>query len=488
MGTRRFIAYPEGAIYSENPEQNINAKVVKKTLWGDSVDILNESSNSFQKINCRGADGWIAKKHLQDNQILEINFIDVGQGDGIFIVTPDNNNILIDSGAGDNMYNFLSWRFNLRTDPVVTVPIENVIITHSDLDHYGGFRYLFDSQRFTFTNVYHNGLMERPGSDSLGKIQTTNGIKYLTEIFESRNEVKTFLDIQTNRGRMAYPNMMYNALNRGIIKTDFLSKGSIIPGYDKTDKMHFDVLAPVPFVNPVDNKKWLVYFDSNEGKAKNGNSIVMMLNIGNVRILVGGDLNEYSERYLINHYTGIDPLSADEIGKKKMIKLGREVFGCDVAKSCHHGSHHFLDDFLKVLYPSATVISSGDNESYTHPRPETLGSIGKSSKGERPLIFSTELARSAKDKIEIKEKDLEMLSKLKLSLTTVSDPAELKLLKAQREQLKSRMERAIAVYGMINLRTDGKKIILAQKKEEKSSGFEIFKLEPDSNGVLKYVS
>jgi hypothetical protein len=44
--------------------------------------------------------------------------------------------------------------------------------------------------------------------------------------------------------------------------------------------------------------------------------------------------------------------------------------------------------------PKLTVISSGDNENYGHPQPDLLWSLGKYSRGGRPLIFSTELARS----------------------------------------------------------------------------------------------
>jgi hypothetical protein len=49
---------------------------------------------------------------------------------------------------------------------------------------------------------------------------------------------------------------------------------------------------------------------------------------------------------------------------------------------------------------TVTVLSSGDNEPYSHPRPDALGALGKHGRGLRPLIFSTELARSAKENIK----------------------------------------------------------------------------------------
>jgi hypothetical protein len=39
---------------------------------------------------------------------------------------------------------------------------------------------------------------------------------------------------------------------------------------------------------------------------------------------------------------------------------------------------------------SASVISSGDDENYAHPRPDVPGAFGKYSRGRRPLIFSND--------------------------------------------------------------------------------------------------
>lgn len=348
MASNKFIGYPEAVIYEQNPELTGKKNAVKKTLWGDSVELLTGSSQLYQEVKCRGVSGWTEKSLLQDNQILEINFIDVGQGDGVFVVTPKNENILIDAGAEDNMYNFLSWRFNLRDNPDLKIPIENLIITHSDLDHYGGFIKIINSQRFEIKNIFHNGIVERTGTDLFGKLKKINGENYITEVFETKSDAALLLNVESNRGSMKYPNMLYNAIGQNISRLDMLSKGSSVPGYGSNDEIFLKVLAPVPVVSTATgNKKWLKYFGNNTGKAKNGNSVVMMLNFGKVKILLGGDLNEFAERYLTIHYTGFDPLTVPQANKEEMLNKGRSVFACDVAKSCHHGSHYFLDDFLR---------------------------------------------------------------------------------------------------------------------------------------------
>lgn len=477
MNEVMFIGYPEATLKaSADPK----SATVKKVLWGDWAKVTDENG-PYKKIHCRNADGWVHENDLQLNRVLEVNFIDVGQGDGCFIVTPDDKNILIDAGESDNMYRFLRWRFNLDNNDY-RVPIQHLIISHSDSDHYNGFKYIINSPRFAIQNIHHNGIVERTGTNSLGPLDSTR--KYLTDVISTHAQAKQLLEDKANRGTKFYPNLLYNALDfQKVESITMLEKGSVIPGYSKTDEVYFNILGPV--TETVDNKKVLRYFED-AGKTKNGHSVIIQLVIGKIKLLLGGDLNEHSEAYLTKHYTGIDPEHATDSEIETMITEGRKVFQSDILKSCHHGSHNFMDDFLSFFNPVATIISSGDNETHTHPRPDTLGAIGKNSRGKRPLIFSTELARSAKEKVTISDDDIAKLALLivKSKLTTISSPEKKQILE-EIKAIKYKMERAIAVYGMINVRTDGKKVIIAQKKEEQGAGFIIHKLE-FINGELAF--
>lgn len=487
MSDIKFIAYPEATIYKA---PNRSGGVVKKVLWGDYAEVDYDPGQAFQKvIKCRGETGWIHKKDLQDDRILEVNFIDVGQGDGCFIVTPEDKFILIDAGMGDEMYRFLSWRFNLLNNKF-QVPIDYLIISHPDSDHYNGFRKIINSPRFKIYTIYHNGIVDRKENDELGSWKMLNNEEYLTDIIDTTDKMSVLVSDKTKRGGKPYPNMMYQALKKKdpVNNIEMLSKGSVIPGYGTNDKISMDVLGPVCLQNnQTNNQKWLRYFDKDDGETKNGHSVIIMLRYNKVKIFVGGDLNDKSQEHLAIYYTKMDPHTTDELERQDMIEEGRKVFACDVAKSCHHGSHKFLDDFLSFLHPAATVISSGDNETYTHPRPETIGAIGKRSRGNRPLIFSTELARSSVDKIRLKEQDIARLYELNTQCNKETDPVKKKALEIERNNLKAGMERNVAVYGTINVRTDGEKVLIAHKKEQKGAGFIIFKLEPDNDGVLEYV-
>ncbi|MES2796612.1 MAG: MBL fold metallo-hydrolase [Bacteroidota bacterium] len=483
MATNQYIGYPEAKLFQT---ADTSSKVLNKLLWGDLVVVLDEISvPSFTKIKCRGAVGWVKSNKLQANKLLEVCFVDVGQGDGSLVITPDDKFILIDAGKGDNMVRFLNWRFNLknRTDQL---PIEMLIITHSDEDHYGGFDQIINHDKINIKRIYHNGIMERAGNELLGPRTTKNGKKYLSDIIQNLPELKSLFDIQTNRGGKKYPKLMHDAYQKkGIQQIDSLEKGTLIEGFDENSEIRFEVLAPVS--EQFNGKKHLRVL-GDDGETKNGHSVVIKAYMGHISLLLGGDLNEKSQEYLTEHYTGYNPLTTTlENDIKDMIAKGRLIFESDVAKSCHHGSDHFMDDFLSFINPIATVISSGDNETHTHPRPETLGAIGKNSRGKRPLIFSTELARSTNEKRAINMTDYEILRNLYIELKKPELTAELKnQLKIQIAKIESKIERNVAVYGMINLRTDGNKIMIAQKKEQKDAGYIYWLLELNEHNKLEY--
>ncbi len=77
---------------------------------------------------------WAQWPLIQAINSYRLTFLNIGQGDSVLIQTPENCRVLIDSGKPnqlkDNLINILP--FNTRH-------IDMIIITHPDLDHYGGF-------------------------------------------------------------------------------------------------------------------------------------------------------------------------------------------------------------------------------------------------------------------------------------------------------------------------------------------------------------
>jgi beta-lactamase superfamily II metal-dependent hydrolase len=469
----------------------------QQLLWGDFVSRLGGEDGDWVEVRGRGETGWMRRDEVQEEQLLEINFVDVGQGDGAFVVVPPDDDhprdrfLLVDAGEEDNMFRFLRWRFNLSGNPDRVIRFDHAVITHPDSDHYRGFSHLFRSEQFEFGTVCHNGLVERKGSRLLGEELTAGGHRYQAELFPDRASLDRILGDPALVGSKWYPNLLKDCTGsgraddvRGVCAAD-----GFLPGYEEGRDLSVRVLAPVP--EEVDGRPMLRRL-GDDGVTKNGHSVVLKLRYRDVSILLGGDLNVPAEEYLLAHYTGTDPddLHTEE-EESALVAAARATFGADVAKACHHGSADFTDLFLRAIEPLAFVISSGDAESHAHPRPDALGAFGKAGRGPRPLLFSTELARSAPDTIRQPfqlRQEIEDLYSLREAAPT---PEERARIQQRIQAVLARLERSVAVYGMITLRTDGDRVLLAQKLESPRSAtheeFDVHLLEREA-GELVYRS
>lgn len=79
---------------------------------------------------------------LGDDEYLTVAFLDVGQGDAIYIETPNGAQMLIDGGKGRAVLRQLG-----RMMPFFDRSIDVVLATHPDEDHIGGLPEVFDRYR-----------------------------------------------------------------------------------------------------------------------------------------------------------------------------------------------------------------------------------------------------------------------------------------------------------------------------------------------------
>lgn len=461
LGTpqKAFAGYPAPFVF-DAPDGD----EVEHTIWGDYVGLTGVEDGDWVQVRARGMDGWMRRSEIQDERLLEINFVDVGQGDGSFIVTPNDDYLLVDAGLDDNMLRFLSWRFNLRFHPGWRIDFLAGVITHPDEDHYGGFAKLFGSGRFHFGTLYHNGLVERAGGPRLGPTTEVDGITYQTDVVTDLVALRTIIDDPAKVGGMHYPNLMKTAVDDGQVDdVAMLSARGFVEGFGPGEDLSLEILSPV--TTEIAGRPALRRFDGSDGITKNGHSVTLRLRYRDISVLLTGDLNSSSQRHLLRHYTGLDPATVDEAERVQMIEGARAIFGSDASKSCHHGSADFVDEFLGVMNPLVTIVSSGDDEPFAHPRPDALGALGKWGRGPRPLIFSTELARSARENIKQVQALREELDGLEAALDGAANEEERDEILGLIGEHASAIERAIAVYGLINLRTDGTKLVMAQKLE-----------------------
>jgi len=465
----------------------------KYVIWGDWLDVeeeqppsahyivnwkvLDKATNSVGIEKCR-----VKKSDTQADALLEMIFLDVGQGDGCIVNVPDGatqRTIIVDAGVADNTHRFLTWRFR-HVD--ANAAFEAAVITHPDKDHYFGFQAIFDDPRVSFRNVFHNGLVERVVANEEEDILGERDGGFCTELYAERDALDTFLSDPQVRGSKLYPNLLWTALKSpdrfGNVAMASVGIGSqhggktYLPGFapGAGKEATIEILGPVEGPGP-DGEPALREFGPvprdgkfNAGKTKNGHSIILKLEYGGFRVIFGGDLNRPSEDHLLRHYGEID----DQAPLRNAVAKASKRLAADLLKCCHHGSADVTDEFLEAVSPFGVVVSSGDQESHVHPRPEVLGLLGKKSRGDRPILLCTEILRSTPESLELdkkeKEKHRELLDAVANAVGTSAIAAARKAVEAFWKQ---KLRRLVTVYGAINVRTDGKELIIAFHKEAK---------------------
>lgn len=509
-----FVALPgtaDGAgSYEKTYLRDENGKKVRQVLWGDWLTLAPDQPQTGEWRWIRWAWKDEAKRRLlkirasevTDRRPLEMIFLDVGIGDGSVLITPERVTdpslppgqqeriIIVDAGKGRAMRDFLDQRFGTYR---AGMAFHAAVISHADLDHYGGFRSIFSSKDITFDHLYHNGALELPTGDELEGMggvtpPDADGVRYLKQIVESDAAARTIYDPAIPTGR-AFAKLIQTGITKGNIGSiemlstehgSFAQGARWMPGFAPGERDGYTIEVLGPWVErDAAGKLRMRAFDNNAAKTKNGHSVILRLRFGEFSILFGGDLNTESERFLLTKYAGLDAWPQDQPGRDAMVAAARGRFRSDVMKACHHGASDVTDEFLSAVNPAAFVISSGDDDvNYVHPRPDLLGRLGKAARGAAPVLLSTELQRSTRE-----AEDEALVKRLKRNVDLLAaggpDKAEdgTMLTDAQRAEARAALAKAmnadvdtlglpnVSVDGAIYVKTDGKRLIAAFKKE-----------------------
>lgn len=473
-------------------------------LWGDAVYVISTNRRTT-KISAKGHKFSVPTRDLMENGLLCLWQIDCGQGDAAFMRFPNGKTMMIDGGPGPLMTNapamapaFLkwmrfvdqSWRGEFQFD-TPNFHIDALVCSHPDYDHFGGFLDMvgdIKSNVFTVGNVYHgglgrynttaSGLRNKKGLSQLGVVEGAGSPDlYVTTLIDDFQDVDRMA--KTARGRPWKLNGSYGQWLRDLSSLKGKGVGSLqrvhagmgaLPGFD-SGSCRVTLLGPIE--ESFRGKPALRYIDgeskssmSKPSLTRNGISIVQRIDIGDVRILMTGDLNFRSQALLLKH-----------------IPVGE--FKCHVAKACHHGSEDVSSTFLRAMSPLATLFSSGDNETHAHPRAKVLGMAGALTSpigGRRkikflgleeeeyaaPLIYSTELSRSVNlfkpGKVSVND---EVVRGADLSSIGAGNR------KGPTKKLSEWYLADSLIYGLINVRTDGEKVVIGALKEGEGAGFQI---------------
>lgn len=466
---------------------NDDERLVTELLWGDPVHLEADwgSDSTWAYVTARGQKGWVKKSYLKPKNstnrgLLEFYVIDVGQGDGVLIRTPDDRWHLIDAGVPNHLQmtkkgatNFVRWKF-YQDLKMRKIKLHSLTASHPDHDHYGGMldllgEKLYDGRTFrTEVDVfYHCGMGRFEGSNPLGALHSGQVAALPNSGYGISRNDSFITELLDNKGSFAAPPRP--------LKGDFARLAKLVgekcaaaqrlshldqhlPGYGPGQSdVTVHVLGPI-LESIGQNGQGLRKLGSGsqwESKTRNGHSIVYRFDYGNARILMTGDLNDESQRLLMSY-------------------IDESEYAVDVAKGCHHGSKDINIGFVKAMKARATAISSGDNESYSHPQAVVLGASGKYGREARsddgaempPMVYSTEVARSV---------ELGYASKVRIdpdgsgplpSKTYPTSKAEFTATGLRRyRSLRSTPVAVDLIYGLINIRTDGDLILCAVMKE-----------------------
>ena len=120
-----FAGYPSAVVFKD-PD---GKKAVQHLLWGDWLVLKEGRAGEYREVHARGVDGWVRQDNIQEERLLEIIFVDIGQGDGCLLITPQDKHMIIDAGEGDNMARFLNWRYGGFEKPW---EFECAVLSHPD--------------------------------------------------------------------------------------------------------------------------------------------------------------------------------------------------------------------------------------------------------------------------------------------------------------------------------------------------------------------
>lgn len=179
----------------------------------------------------------------ENSSYLKIVFLDVGQGDSIYIEAPNGRQVLVDGGPDARILPVLS-----DVMPVFDKSIDMLIATHADADHVGGLNSVIDN--YTVSTILENGY---------------------------KGETKIYKTLQEK------------IIDKGI-KKDIAKKGMHIV-IDEKENIYIDILFP----------------DRDVSKMKtNDGSVVGRLVYGDHSVMLTGDATLYTENIILQNENKTD--------------------------------------------------------------------------------------------------------------------------------------------------------------------------------------
>lgn len=272
-----------------------------------------------------------------DDGSLSVHMLDVGQGDCLLILFPDNTEMIIDCANYNNSSAIMTETLAYIDRYITDGQIEYLMLTHCDSDHV----YFMDEiiGKYKVSNIFMPNVLAKPDSktwqDEIAKLDTK-----LLEPFTDPDTVDTVCYAEFFCAALTEPDCNI-VLNVAPDENTSYVIGGEDEGYTFT------------FYFPTQE-----YYDTtklNTGERKNAISPIGILEYNDFRIVFTGDSNELNEPSFVK-------------------RLPNNKLDCDILKVGHHGSEtSSTDAFLDAITCEYAMIScNADGNDFNHPRQATL--------------------------------------------------------------------------------------------------------------------
>jgi competence protein ComEC len=244
---------------------------------------------------------WIYQRF--GRQDLRVTMIDVGQGSAVLLEFPGGATALIDGGGfadpaafdvGARVVAPFLWRRKIAT-------IDTMVLTHANSDHVNGLVFIADN--FQVRELWTNG---------------------------------------ESRPILGYDALMQAAARRGIAVPGF----SELPRESSVNGARIEVLYPPgDFLERRRTEHWR--------RDENNNSLVTRVSLGEVAVLIPGDIMRPAE--------------------KELVALAGERLRSTVLIAPHHGSRSSSsEEFIRVVAPEVVLVSCAERSRSGIPHPQVL--------------------------------------------------------------------------------------------------------------------
>lgn len=270
---------------------------------------------------------------------VEINMLDVGQGDCV-VIRNSNGNVYISDCGSSSASKVGKYRLLPFLKHKGYGKIKGIFISHMDEDHMNGILELMEMAptehlQIEYLFLPESVLLIEEDQDDLKELKILASGNGTEIIYLSQGE-----EIQDGELRFSCLYPAFEDSNIASLDTD-----------DREDVSQ-ESISEVSSFSTMD---------------RNNSSLVLLMQYQEFEMLFTGDVEMAGEQEIVSEVVN------GGLSMNKRNEVMNEAERIDVLKVAHHGSAgSSCEEFLEAFQPKISLISCGKNNSYGHPHEETL--------------------------------------------------------------------------------------------------------------------